>query len=239
MSAGVPEKIKDFVWQIILAIVIIAGGLGWTILLQTVARAYYIESEAPVGTDKIARTYLVLNPGPWKERKPTIEFPVSSSGTIIAQSPGTITEMNSGRLLISPREMLPPGCAFFAVYEFNRTSNVPAEASVLCDGKPCKREASFDMDMIMKLHQAGGLICIGVCLISLLAVVNIRLELNRERAHTIRHATEILLANSSRFDNEAVRASSETIETVQSNARQLQIQAKPKAVTNRRRTSAR
>jgi len=238
VSLGVRDKIKDFVWQIILAIIVIVAGLAWTILLQTVARAYYVESEAPVGTDKIVRTYLVLNPGPWKERKPTIEFPVSSSGTIIAQSPGVTTEINSGRMLISPREMLPPGCAFFAVYEYNRTSNVPAEAAVICDGKPCKREASFDMDLIMKLHQAGGLLCIGICLLSLLAIVNVRLELNRERAHTIRHATEILLANSSRSDNEAVKASSETILTVQANTRQLQLQAKPKPVTTRRKSPA-
>jgi hypothetical protein len=234
VSASFGEKFRDSAWQALAALVFLAFGILGYIVLQTVARSYYIENESAAG-DRIIRTYLVLNPGPWKDRKPTIEFPSSPVGTIIAQSPGVVTEMNSGRLTASPRDPLPPGCAYYIVYEYFRTNNISPEVSVMCDGKPCKRDPSFDMDVILKLHQFAALLLIGFGLLCVLAVVKVTSILARERDHTIRRATETLLANGARSDSEAVEASSATLLAVQMLSKQLQQQAKTKAVTNNKK----
>jgi hypothetical protein len=130
--------------------------LGY-LILESVGSPYWQVSDGyQQGADSY-KTLLIVNPGPWSKRKPSIEFPVSAHVRIVSTSGWVGTEGDGTTFTVSSKSDIPPGVAFFVTYACSSTNQV--EAKVFCDAKPCRNTpSSIDLDLILKLL---GLLLVG------------------------------------------------------------------------------
>jgi len=226
------EKLQGFLWQSLTAICLLVFGIIGYILLQTVAKPYYIENEAYIG-DQVALTYLVLNPCPWKTREPRLQVPLDFEDKVVGESPGMVHEPEGDHLVIYSHGGLPPGCVYYVSFQYAKSSGLRPKTYVMCDSKPCKKDPSFDMDLILKVHEGAVIIFAGVSLLCIVALVSLRAEVIREKDHTLRQAAQALMGRVQSYDE----IFNTTAMTVQNLASLMYQDIKSKPVTPQKKPS--
>lgn len=178
--------------------------------------------------------YLIINPGPRQPRKPRLEFPLTPGAEVTARSPGMSIETNSGQLIVSPRDMLQPGCANFVIYELNRTNVYATEADVMYDGKPCKKDPTFDMGLLILLHEIVALLAIAFGAVCFFAAIHFVLKLRAEKESNIRAAIDALAEGNLTLNQVAIDQSRATtnataaiLEQVAQGAKAIRVSGKP------------
>jgi len=165
------------------------------VVLNTVSKPYWtIGSQIPVGTDYY-QTLFVFNPGPWATRTPEVEFhSLSNSIQIISFSPGVKISNDSDEVCAQPGEGLVPGGIYFITYKYSANLAWEARPDVICDGKLCKDDPTFDLDLTLKCLLLLGGLCILACFFTVGYCGKVVGELRYEKQSTIRTAIAELLA---------------------------------------------
>ena len=194
MSDGVLDDVKKAFPAFLGAVALACVGLASYVILNTISKPYWIAgNDFQCGTDSF-HTYYVVNPGPWKNRSPAVEFLPQPGASVVDSSPGVAVDSRPNKLCVHPDNGLPPGCAFFLVYKHS-ISNAQPTPAVVCDGKPCKVAPSFDLDMVLTLLLCGGLFFLLVGVIFAFFYWRAAAALKAEKESTVRGAVEAFLTS--------------------------------------------
>lgn len=149
MKLGEINLNEKFFWPFLGALVVPLLALISYVLLNTACKPYWSTSKFEVADD-CYHSYYITNPGPYKGRKPFIEFLAETGGSIVGGSPGVDVTNHGGKLHVAPEFELPAGAVFFLTYKHPKANKDPVPM-VVCDGKICKENSTMDNDMIMTL----------------------------------------------------------------------------------------
>ena len=194
MSDDTADLIKKAVLGLAWGALAIVVGLLTHIVLLSIAKPYWIAGDRIVTGNETYRTYLVVNPGPWKTRTPTVEFMPDTNAALVGLSPGVTVEARPNKVCVRPDDGLPPGCGFFLTYRRTGAASADVLPSVVCDGKPCKNAPSFDLELILKGLLAGGCLLFVGFLIAGYMYWRTRRDLVYERATLLRRAVVEMIA---------------------------------------------
>jgi hypothetical protein len=139
-------------WFVLGPIAALFCSLCGYLILESVGNPYWqVGDSYRVGNDYY-RTILIVNPGPWSKRKPSIEFSESAHVELVGTSGWVEKQSDGTTLTVSAKSEIPPGIAFFVTYRCNVTNLAQSVPKVMCDAKACRDTPStIDLDLVLKL----------------------------------------------------------------------------------------
>jgi len=180
------------------------------LILCTVSHPYWQAGrQVTIGNERF-ETIFVINPGPWKTRRPVIEFQLQDLVRIIDSSGGVSVESKENKIYAHTDEGLPPGMQFFITIRSSVTNDVPVP-KVTCDGKPCKDTPTFDLNFTLILLLIMGGVCILITALAILLCIQARIALKNEKSGLVAKALEVLLIKMAKGGEEDVKASSNAL----------------------------
>ena len=195
--AGIHGKVAYWLIGTIGAIVLPLVGY---LALQTVSKPHWSAgADIQIATNIVHKVIFVANPGPWKTRRPIVEFNKLTPVQVVSFSAGVTVKEDLNKLTVSADDGLPAGAAFFVVIKYDKNIGEPRPA-VVCEGKICKNDPTFDSDLsLTALSIVTGIAVLASAVFAVVAFDRMR-ALRTEKESQINQALGLLLQNQDRRD---------------------------------------
>jgi uncharacterized membrane protein YciS (DUF1049 family) len=188
-------------------------GIGLFILLQSVCKPYWmLGTVTPAGVESF-QTLFIVNPGPWKNRDPQVEFPINAGVKIVGWSGGVSVGKTDNKIFAKFDNGLPAGNLYYITYQFSSVPGAEPQPVVMCDGKVCKNSPTFDLNLTLMLLLFSCGFCLIACFFITIFYIKSMFDI-RDAKQTVVHRALQELFNERRAEKERQSDISKTMETV-------------------------